>query len=186
MGKTISAIVVVAVLSVGGAYYGSPYWAVYQMQAAAKAREGDRLAVYVDFPAVRESLKSQLQAMMLKRMQSQEVKDSPFAAMGMMLAGGMLNLLVDQMITPESVAIMIDRGKAKTAAGEAIPAASDNSSVDSGKSPRVERRYEGMSVFKVELHDPQTDAPALTLVLNREGWFGWKLKAIRLESLAGD
>jgi hypothetical protein len=74
MSKRVAAIVVAIGLLWGGAYYGSPYWAVHQMQAAARAGEGDRLAGYIDFPAVRESIKSQLQAKLMKQMQNDNVK----------------------------------------------------------------------------------------------------------------
>lgn len=184
MSKRAVAITLVVGLCVAAAYYVSPYWAMQQIQAAAKAGEGDRLATYVDFPAVRESIKSQMQASLTKQMQGAEMKDNPFAAMGMMLAGGMLGMMVDNMITPDSVASMINSGKAKRTHPVATPAKNEDQSSKSEELPRIDRHYEGLSVFKVEMHEPKTDALMLTLVLGRDGWFGWKLKAIRIEGLS--
>lgn len=182
--RTLSLVGIAIVLLLIGCYYGSPYWAFHQMRAAGEAGEGDRLASYVDFPAMRESLKSQMQAMMVKQMQSDSMKDNPFAVLGMALAGGMVNTLVDGMVTPESVASMVSSGKAKPEAGKGTPASTPAANTTSGKpaakAPRVDRHYEGMDVFHVEMHDPDRDKLMLTLVLNREGWFGWKLKSVRM------
>jgi Protein of unknown function (DUF2939) len=183
--RTLSLVGIAIVLLFIGGYYGSPYWALHQMQAAGRAGEGDRLATYVDFPAVRESLKSQMQAMMVTRLQGDSMKDNPFAALGMALAGGMVNTLVEGMVTPESLANMVSSGKVEADKGTAsAPAAGDTTSgKQTAQRPRVERRYEGMDVFHVEMHDPDTDKLMLTLVLNREGWFGWKLKSVRMPAL---
>ena len=185
MNKRLVAIIAIVALALGGAYYASPYWALHQMQTAAKSGEGDRVASYVDFPSVRESLKSQMQASLTKQMQGPEMKDNPFAAMGLMLAGGMLNMMVDNMITPESVANMVNSGQPKPIGAAATPKKNegDSKNTEPETRPRIDRHYEGLGVFKVEMHDPKTDAQMLTLVLGREGWFGWKLKAIRMAYL---
>ena len=157
------------------------------MRSAAAAGEGDRLATYVDFPAVRESLKSQMQAVMVKRLQSDTLKDNPFAALGMAIAGGVINTFVDGMVTPESLTSMINSGRPKPGDGERTPApAPATSSKPSGQVPRVARHYEGWDVFHVEMHDPDTDRLMVTLVLNREGWFGWKLKSLRVAEWTPD
>ena len=44
----------------GVAYVGSPFWAARQFKNAALSADVDGLDVAVDFPAVRESLKSQM------------------------------------------------------------------------------------------------------------------------------
>jgi Protein of unknown function (DUF2939) len=113
------------------------------MQSAARAGEGDRLAGYVDFPAVRESVKSQMQAMMLRKMQSDEMKFNPFAGLGMMLAGNIVNMAVDGMVTSDNLASMINSGKAKPLAAKLVPPANSAAVADakseSGKPPRIDR-----------------------------------------------
>ncbi len=56
MKKAILGIVVAAVVVLAGAYFGSPYWAVRQMQAAARAGGGEPLNRYVDYPALRRGI----------------------------------------------------------------------------------------------------------------------------------
>jgi len=179
-------VAALALVLVGEAfYYGSPYWTVWRMQTAARAGEGDRLASYVDFPAVRESVRSQMQQKMLKLVQDETLKDNPFAAFGMALAGVMVNTMVDNMVTRESLVEMIRRGRAKVPS-ETTPASTPTSSVGNSEAatpPRIDRHYEGADTFHVEMHDPATDKAMLLLVLNREGWFGWKLTAIRMPVL---
>jgi hypothetical protein len=184
MSNRVIGLVTAVVLLIAAAYYGSPYWAVHQMRSAAQAGEGDRLAGYVDFPALRESVKSQMQAMMVKEMQSDEMKSNPFAGLGMMLAGNMANMVVDGMVTPDNLANMINRGRAKSLMARDLSLANapadSNSSNDPGKRPRIDQYYEGMGVFKIEMHDPNSDKVLITWVLNREGWFEWKLESMRL------
>ena len=183
--RLLLGVFAIAVL-VGGYYYASPYWVLHRMQSAARAGEGDRLAAFVDFPAVRESVKSQVMASMAKSMENETKKDNPFAAFGMMLAGTMANSMVDAMVTPDAIVIMVNKGTATQAAGpkqpEALPPAPDSATATKPL-PRVVRHYEGLDVFHVELQDPDTKQPMLQLVMNREGWFGWKLKAVRMPAL---
>lgn len=59
----IAGAVITAVLLVAG-YAGSPFLAVHSLKGAAHKGDADKLSELVDFPAVRESMKSQLQAAM--------------------------------------------------------------------------------------------------------------------------
>ena len=127
-----------------------------------------------------------MQAVMIKAMQGPEMKSNPFTGLGMMLAGNMVNVVVDGMVTPDNVANMINSGKAKPLAEKNAPANSTSiPASESGqiKAPRIQRYYEGLDIFKVDMYEPESDKVLITLVLNREGWFGWKLKSIRLPTM---
>jgi hypothetical protein len=181
----IAAIETVVLFSV--AYFASPYWAVHQMQSAAQAGEGDQLSQYVDFPAVRESFKSQFIAMMDQSMTKPGLEDNPFAAFGQMLATAKVGPIVDAMITPDAIAMMIKRGKppsppAQAASNPGAPIQT-TASAATVKPPRISERYEGWDVFKIDIRDPDTDEEAVMFVLNRNGWFGWKLTAVRFSDL---
>ncbi|MET0517576.1 MAG: DUF2939 domain-containing protein, partial [Burkholderiaceae bacterium] len=56
LGTLLALVPILALLSV----YASPYWALHQMRAAAAAHDAAALAGQVDFPALRDSLKSGL------------------------------------------------------------------------------------------------------------------------------
>ena len=79
--RKIAIAAMVLVVGIVAVYLGSPYWTLYQIRSAATAGEGDRIATYVDFPAVRESIKSQFVLATAKRMESRG-KDCAFATLG--------------------------------------------------------------------------------------------------------
>ena len=201
--KAIAIAVAVIVLAVI-AYVGSPYWAVHQIRAAAEAGEGDRLAQYVDFPAVRESVKSQLMAFMSKSMEGEKLKKNPFAGLAQVMAPAIVGPMVDALITPETLVMMINRGKAppttlsretshatnptptiskETPQTTSPPPVPPPVSTSSTKVPRISQEYEGLDVFKVAVHDPQKDESLISMVLIRTGLFGWKLTSVRLPQL---
>jgi hypothetical protein len=95
-----------------------------------------------------------------------------------MLATNMINAMVDNMVTPEGLAGMLARGKPESQKTDSTaPRTNPDSTV---KAPRIERAYEGLDVFKVTYHDPESDDPMITLVMNRAGLFSWKLTSIRM------
>lgn len=164
------------VLLFAAAYFGSPFWTVHQMRSAAKARDGDRLAQYVDFPAVRESLKTQLTAGITKRADS-EHSGNPVRSLGEALAVGMAGTLVEALVTRESMVRMM---------AEARPP-SPTRQPDAGGPPRERRRevetdvaYEGLDQVRVAIKDEGSNRQPVIVVLSRQGLVSWKLTAIRL------
>ena len=91
MKKTLAGA---AIFLVAAYVFALPYITVHQIRQAVKARDSVALSEHIDFPSVRLSLKDQLNAALMGKIQSDEMKDNPFAALGMMLAGP----LVDKML----------------------------------------------------------------------------------------
>ena len=182
MRKSTLAVLGIALLAVGY-YFASPYWTIHQIRGAAQAGQGDRLATYVDFPAMRESIKSQLVLMMQKEMQRPEMKDNPFAGFGQMLAANMITGMVDSMVTPDAVANMLASGRAPNHAPGGKVAEHAPASAGEREVPRVRQGYEGLDTFKTILLDPTTDDEMLVAVLSRQGLFSWRLTAVRLPGL---
>src|SRR5262245_29940317 len=173
-------LVAALLLVLGGCYIASPWWATSRMHQAARAGDGERLARYVDYPALRANLTEQIKAGLLGTPSPSERRD-PFAAFGEALAGTLVSAMVDAMITPESVAAMMDRGQARPADVAAGRGSAPERGAGSRERERVERRrhYESLDVFVVDMHDGETHDHLLTLVFHREGWFGWKLAGLR-------
>lgn len=142
----------------------SPYWAVRRMRSALDARDGDRLADYVDFPAVRESMRRQLTASFLDQMKD-ALKDNPFAASARALAAQRVDALVEAAVTPEGLARLVDRAR---------PVASG-----SGREPRVTQGYRSLDTFEVVFAIPDSERP-LVLGFRRDGLLGWKLRSVRV------
>jgi hypothetical protein len=148
-------------------YVGSPWWATHQMRQAAEAGDGEKLATYVDYPALRADVKSQL-----------TVGVSSQKGLFAVLAGQIVGAAAEAMITPENVAALVSTGRAQPidAGAKQFPDAPDED-----EPPRVlrEKHYQSLNVFEVEMLDPETKQRLATLVFNRQGLVGWKLAAIR-------
>ena len=148
-----------------GGLYASPFLALHQMREAARAHDAQALAAFVDFPAVRESLKSGLRAKLV----GGDV--TPANVMGAEVAGALLGPMVDVLITPESLGRVL-QGQPPSQA--ALPV---------GAAPaRVETRmgYESPSQFVFAIKPQGSDDDPVELVLRREGLWGWKLAGLRI------
>ncbi|MFN4072483.1 MAG: DUF2939 domain-containing protein [Thermus sp.] len=89
-------------LALGGYLVFSPYLALRGLQKAIERRDAVALERYVDFPRVREGLEADLHAAMVKELE--RTQEDPFAALGVLLAGGLIRALVDALLTPEGLA----------------------------------------------------------------------------------
>ena len=148
-----------------GWYFGSPWWTLHQMRSAAEARDSDRLASYVDFPALRANTKAQLEAELRPKPGDEA---SPAARIGAVIARGLADRAVDAAISPAAIALLFanlpERSKSEGAAGSG-----------SGKKPEVRIVRYGLSEFHVRpkaATDERRD-----LVFRRDG-LGWKLAMI--------
>src|SRR5262249_39440932 len=117
MKKRVS-LAVAAVLVLAGVYFGSPYLAARSLKQAAVSGDADRLDAAVDFPAVRESLKSQMSAALMKKMAADpEMKGNPLAGLGMMLMPAIIDKAVDAYVTSDGLAALVRGAKPSEAKG---------------------------------------------------------------------
>lgn len=173
-------LVVVALVA---AYFASPVLALHSLTEAAKAGDRAKLERLVDFPAVRDSLKSQLKAAMTRAFeQDPELRDNPFAAFGQLLMVGVVDKAVDAFATPDAIAEMV----ATSRAPEKLSPSEHGPRVETGK-PRdksdTEIRYgfQDLDHFKATYRDKaKPDEPVFGLTLERQGLFRWKLVRIDL------
>jgi hypothetical protein len=81
-----------------GWYFASPQWSLRQMAAAAEENDTERLSSYIDFPALRESVKAELRAEIAAKL----IKETDgMKGFGGLLAMGMVDGMVDAIVTPE-------------------------------------------------------------------------------------
>lgn len=85
--------------------WASPYRFLRALQGAILEGDRARLERMVDFPRVREGLKSQIQAQLLKEA-GQAGEQNPFAGLAYLLVAGMVDPLVDALISPEGLAAL--------------------------------------------------------------------------------
>lgn len=150
----------------------SPLLTVYQIRSAAEQRDGEALAEHIEFPSVRQDLKDQLNVALGKSM-AEEMEDNPFAVLGGLLGGVIIDKMVDAYVTPAGL-IQLMQGEVPDAPG---------TGGDSTREPRerplegARYRYEAWDKFSVEMNDD--DGDEVKFILRRRG-IGWKLTEIRL------
>lgn len=161
-----------ALLVAGSAYAGSPYLAASNLKAAAIDGDADKLEASVDFPAVRHSLKSQISAAMVQKMNSDpDMKGNPFAGLGMMMIPAIVDKAIDAYVTPEGLAALVKGSKPNASKGTS---ASEN--------PEIEYDYEWVNSdrFKVKTANIKTQEAGPILVFERRGLVTWKLVKVDL------
>src|ERR1700761_3917135 len=124
----IVTLIVIVVIAALGFAYATPYIALNNLKRAADARDAATVNQYVDFPALRESLKQQVTALLARRL---DVKSNgnPLAALGAMIGVALIGPLVDSYATPDGVAALLNGIPPRGEPGERppVPPAAANS-----------------------------------------------------------
>ena len=144
-------------------YFESPAWTLKGMKDAAQSHDADELNAYIDYAALRESLKAEL----MTRMMAEAQKDkSGFGALGMAFGSAMIGPMIDGLVSPRGMrsALLANRQ------GNTGPAAS---ALHVPAEPVIVRR--SFSEFLVTAKDH----PNSGLVFKRHG-LSWMLSGVEL------
>lgn len=179
--KAVTAILAAFAIVLGSYWYASPYLALRSMQAAAQARDAERLNAHVDYPRLRESLKGQFSARLARELGgdagSQNALSQLGAALGTTLGAALGDRLIDALVQPE----MVMRALTDAEFRPRMEARPPGSTAES--SPSVIWSSDRVDLNTLVVHGRrQTDTPdrQLTLVFERSGFADWKLVAIQL------
>lgn len=158
----LAVLVPLTLLGTGAVYlYFTPYFALQEIERAARSGDTAALERRVDFPAVRSSVKRQVVAR-IDQAAALNPNPNPLAAFGSALAGALTEPAVDALITPDNVARMLR--------GESIGAVRGPTlQLDSS---RVELDYIGFDRFQAVTAPPPD---GFTLILVRDGLLDWRL-----------
>ncbi|WP_321953088.1 DUF2939 domain-containing protein [Paraburkholderia bannensis] len=188
----VAAVVVVTAL---GYAYASPYLALNSLKQAADARDAAALSEYVDYPALRVSLKQQVGEMLQRRIQAQH-SSNPLLMLGAVIGAALIGPLVDAYATPEGVAALLNgmppTGKpgerpapppstpASSAPAEAAPPAPANTQAEAPQPrPQASAGYRSLNTFAVTWQR-SANGERYAAILQRHGLFSWKLAAVEL------
>ncbi|CAB3779492.1 hypothetical protein LMG28688_00856 [Paraburkholderia caffeinitolerans] len=198
------AVAAVAIVAAVGYGYASPYIALNNLKAAADARDAAALREYVDYPALRASLKQQVGEMLQQRMEAAHASN-PLMLFGAMIGNALIGPLVDAYATPEGVAALLSgmppTGKpgerpAPVPPSEAPP--SSPSSQQGGLPPapgnppaqaqspqpraQTSAGYRSLNTFAVtwQRGSSGNGGERYAAILQRHGLFSWKLAAVEL------
>jgi hypothetical protein len=165
-----------AVLAIVGAFYfGSPYWTASNFRDTITSGNVDDIEQTVDFPSVRESLKSQMNLALTEKMQNDpEMQNNPFAGLGMMLMPAIVEKAVDAYVTPE--------GLAKLAQGKAIGDETPTEGADGELEFQTE--WVGLDRFRVTIEGEEAEDTGAGLLFERKGFADWKLIKLELPDSA--
>lgn len=149
-----------ASVAFGAWFYATPYLAVLGMKTAADAGDVAKFSRYVDFPALKKSVKENYNGE-----SSSKVRKSFFSTMGSAMAAVVVNPLVDSMVTPERLLATM-KGNAKS------------NKADSGLDTSLS--YESLNRFVVTVKKKGNSEGPVGLIFSRKGLTDWKLSAVRL------
>ncbi len=166
MKKVVWPIVIILVLVVGYVAAG-PYLTVSAIKSGIVEQDSEKLSENIEFPTLRQNLKEQLNAAMMKNAAT-ELKDNPFAALAAGLATKMVDGIVDSFVTPSGLAAIMEGKKPSKNDGTEIttPPKKD----DLFKNARFS--YDSISQFSIWV--PNDKGEEARFVLRRDG-FSWKL-----------
>jgi hypothetical protein len=167
------------------AWAAAPVVAAQALIRAAKAGDEQKIEHLVDFPALRDSLKSELNAEIMARMnRDPRMAESGLGGLGMMLAPMILSGAVDAVVTPEVVARMVTTAEAPDPTQRPTPeptaAEADDNDIHQAWG------YRSLDEFAVTLTDRDRPDDHLALILERRGLFEWKLAAVDLQTATPD
>jgi len=105
MRRTVTWLAVLSTILVGYVAAG-PFITIHQIKSAIERQDSEVLASNVDFPLLRDNLKEQLNALVLRGAAS-DAKDNMFGALGMLIASKFVETFVDSVVTPTGLASLM-------------------------------------------------------------------------------
>jgi hypothetical protein len=156
----------------GGGLYASPYLTLYQMYQSVKSSDFQGVASHVDFPALRDSVKANVQ-MMISQETTQQ--DNPLLGLlGKIIGGVVLDPVVDAVVTPEGVAALLEGQQLQIGRGNHQAKFSQKAD-----SVEVKPHYESFNQFVVSVKPKGEEKSPVEIILSRD-FLSWKVSGVRL------
>lgn len=183
MSKKLKISITVLLLLIFTYAYAAPYWVIYQIRQALEKQDSDALSSYVDFPSVRQSLKDQLNASLLKKLpEDAQSNDGGFAALGALLASSLVDKMVDMTVSPQGVSMLLQGKKLKDGLPHAVQAEPQLMQAETQEQPqekvKYRSHYQSLNQFVVEIQHPQQQSK-INVIMHRQG-LSWKVTQIQL------
>jgi len=179
MSKLLAGLLLTALLALAGAYAASPLYAFHQLKQAAESGDRERLEALVDFPAVREAMRGQVESRVVKLARKADGIGLPGTVLGK-LGSIFGDRAVDKMVTPESLTTMVQLGETPRAHRRRLKAEGQEEAAADKIAVVTHYAYLTPDRFRVGVapaQDPQTE---IGLIMDRQALFGWRVKEIEL------
>ena len=171
-------IVVLALLLLLGGYVAAgPYLAINGIRTALAEQDTGKLERYVDFPALRVSLRAQAEDALARRAGT-GVQSNLFGAIALSVANSMLGTGVDTMVTPLGIgALLQGRSMWKQSIGDTLNGDTYGKPVPADPLKTATHHYESPSRFTATIQN-EAGQPVV-FVFKRKG-LTWKLADVKL------
>ena len=166
--------------------YASPWWTLHQLRSGVQDHDAQKLDELVDFPSLREGLKSDITARLIRQAKRSEVRNRGFAQLGLFFGAAIVDQIVDSYVTPDGIDSLM-RGATPT---------DNTNSRNQNIAPLQEKgihhvtivdsHYQGMNQFIASVRDRRYDPASAKLVLSRTGPFSWKLSRLQIAAIDSD
>ena len=166
MKKVLWTIGLLLILAVGYIAAG-PFLTVWAIKTAIVEQDSEKLSENVEFPALRQNLKDQMKAIMMKKA-SAELKGNPYAALAAGLNTKMADGIVDSLVTPNGLAAFMEGKKPSKNESKDNTAPIKKDSLFKNAS----YTYDSTSIFSIWI--PDAKGKNARIVLQRNG-LSWKL-----------
>ncbi len=168
------AILLALTLIFGGWYAASPYYSLSGLRDAAAAGDVDGIENHVNFPALRNSIKSEFKS----KLNAQAARNPFIEAAGIALADRIMDEMLDNMMTPDGIAQMVKITKDTTEQrGNLVAKEGQNRANGKYDAWAIER----VSLSEFRLSNPNDDKSPI-LIFQRDG-LGWKLSAVDMTAV---
>ncbi len=176
MKKWIIAILALLLL-LGGYVAAGPYLAINGIRTALAEQDTGKLERYVDFPALRVSLRAQAEDALARRAGT-GVQSNLFGAIALSVANSMLGTGVDTMVTPLGIgALLQGRSMWKQSIGDTLNGDTYGKPVPADPLKTATHHYESPSRFTATIQN-EAGQPVV-FVFKRKG-LTWKLADVKL------
>lgn len=191
MKKLIVTLSVVAVLVIT-AWLASPYWMLYQLKQAYENNQPERISAYIDYEAVKESLKPQMNAQWFAADLNQGQHPSWKYLMAQYLGEPITDAVLDRVVTPKTLILLLQGKqlaqslsiyhKTEENSSNIIEAnmshtASDPVSTASSSELQYHAGYRDLNHFVI--HVVHLQGADTQFIFTRDGWH-WKMTDIDL------
>jgi hypothetical protein len=170
--KKIAILIALIVIVAVGYIAAGPFIAIHEIKSGIEHQDSEKISGYVDFSVLRTNLKEQFNALFMKHAAS-ELKDNPFAALGMAFASKLIDNMVDSFVTPASLTNLMEGKKPQQPQGIAEPKESSSQKPEPFKNARY--TYDSTSKFSAWVKDDKGEETRF--VFMRDG-LSWKLSNI--------
>jgi hypothetical protein len=163
--------------------YFAPHLTVRSMRLAAERGDAEALTAHVDFPALRQSIKTRL-AETVRDHIDERVGTGAFADAGAGLMEAMAGPAIDAMVSPQALTLMFaGRGLARDGLAAATAGDTNGTRIGGGidlPQWQAAMAYEDLGTFAVTLQPAGDSAAPAKLIFKRHRGLWWKLSGIEL------